>query len=101
MSFSEAFVEELGKLAKRRKGPSPLGSLLRHALFGAGLGGMATAASAPFFYTSLRVGKGLTPKAALIQTLLRVGERSAYGLPLGAAGGWMGWNIFKDRKRKR
>jgi hypothetical protein len=98
MIFEIAFAGELEKLAKKK---GHLGSLLRHALYGAALGGSASLLSSPFVYTALRSGKGLNPKAALLQTLLRIGERTSYGIPLGAAGGWMGYRFFGDKRDKR
>lgn len=99
-----SFVDELEKLAKRRKKArkriSGFHDSLRHALFGAAVGATASGMGGPFSYAGFR-HKGVNPKAALIATLLRVGERSAYGIPIGMVGGWSGRRFFSDKKKKR
>jgi hypothetical protein len=88
VTFAEAFQDELAKLGAvgkpRRKKMSPLIKAIRGAFVGAGLGAAAAGMGAPFTYTSYRRGpKMLSRRDALVSTLLRLGERSAYGIPIG------------------
>lgn len=80
------FVDELVKIAKKKDRTT---SPFLRGLIGGGLGLTAAAASAPFSYLASRLPpKAMPPKAAFTQLLLRMGERAAYGVPFGIAGGW-------------
>lgn len=92
MTFAEAFQDELVKLARpRQKKMSPLIKAIRGAFVGAGLGAAAAGMGAPFTYMGYRKSRpaGLwgkkqsSRKDALVSTLLRLGERTAYGIPIG------------------
>lgn len=91
MTFAEAFQDELVKIGAaprlRRKKMSPLIKAIRGAFVGAGLGAAAAGMGAPFTYTSFRRGpRQFSRRDALVSTLLRLGERSAYGIPIGMVG---------------
>jgi hypothetical protein len=88
MTFAQAFTDELEKIAARKKKgrlSALLSTVLRGAAVGAGLGFAASGLAAPMTYAGYRM-KPVGRKDALLATLLRMGERAAYGIPIGIAG---------------
>lgn len=99
MTLFESFVAEMEKDAARRKRTGLVG-LVPRALFGALIGGSAAAMSSPFSYLMLR-RKMLPRREALLQSMLRVGERSTYGIPIGVAGSLATGGGGRKRKKRR
>ena len=88
MTFQSAFIDEINKLAERktRKKMNPLFAALRGALVGASLGAAASGLASPLTYKGFRM-RNIAPRDAFFQTLVRLGERAAYGIPIGMAAG--------------
>lgn len=75
-------------------------TILRRALMGVLLGGSAAALASPFTYLMLR-GRSMPRRAAALQSLLRIGERSTYAIPAAIAGRLAVGDVGRERKKKK